>query len=208
MNILQLCSDWKWTGSAEPMLLLQLALRSRGEEALLGCPEAPAAAEDGLARRARARGLAPDLSLGRGRGIRWLGDRPDSRRLRRFLDDRDVEVIHTWHTRDHALALRAAAVRRRAARTVVIRSAASAEAIARTPWNRWLFGPGSDGLLCVSPEAAARNAGLRGGRPLVGALGAVDIGRFEAPRPRFEHAGPPASRRGGAGKICHCARPR
>ena len=54
---------------------------------------------------------------------------------------------------------------------------------AATPWNRWLYGPGSDGVLCVSPGAAQRNERLRGGRPLAGAFGAVDTERFH-PAPR------------------------
>ena len=39
-----------------------------------------------------------------------------------------------------------------------------AEPIADRPWNRWLFGRASDGLLCVSPTAAAGNARFRAGR--------------------------------------------
>jgi glycosyltransferase involved in cell wall biosynthesis len=89
-----------------------------------------------------------------------------------------VELVHVWHSRDHALGLRAAHTRRRRQRTRLVRSYKSAEPIPRWPWNRWWFGPGCDGLVCVSPGAAARNAGLRGGRPIVGALGGVDLERF------------------------------
>jgi glycosyltransferase involved in cell wall biosynthesis len=66
-----------------------------------------------------------------------------------------------------------------------VRSYRRAEPIPDRPWNRWLFGPGCDGLLCVSPQSAARNAWLRGGRPLAGAFGAVDLARFSprAPAP-------------------------
>jgi glycosyltransferase involved in cell wall biosynthesis len=66
--------------------------------------------------------------------------------------------------------------------TAVVRSYRKAELIPRLPWNRWLFGPGTDGLLCVSPETARRNRAIRGGRPVRGILGAVDTERF-APQP-------------------------
>ena len=182
MHILQLTSDWKWTGPAAPMLELLLALRERGHEVWLACPPPPPN-ETGLAARAREAGAAPELSLARGRGVRWWRDAADARRLREFCAARGVEIVHAWHTRDHVLGLRASAQRRRERAAALVRSVKSAEPIAATPWNRWLYGPGSDGLLCVSPGAARRNAPLRGGRPLAGAFGAVDPVRFQ-PAPR------------------------
>ena len=180
MRILQLTSDWKWTGPAEPMLLLAAALREAGDTLWLGCPEAPLGADPGVAARARDRGQGPELQIEQGRGIRPLRDAPAARALESFIDAHDVDVIHTWHSRDHALALRAARVRRRSGATVVVRSHSSADAISGLPWNRWLFGAGTDALLCVSPGAADRNREIRGGRPIAGALGCVDLARFEA----------------------------
>jgi glycosyltransferase involved in cell wall biosynthesis len=177
VRILQVFSDWKWTGPAAPMLLLLQALRERGHEVWLACPPPPPD-ETGLEARARAAGAPPELSLSRGRGVRLLADAPDARRLRECCEARDVEIVHAWHTRDHVLGLRAAARRRRAGRTALVRSVKSAEPIAATPWNRWLYGPGSEALLCVSPGAARANARLRGERPLAGAFGAFDPSRF------------------------------
>jgi glycosyltransferase involved in cell wall biosynthesis len=94
-------------------------------------------------------------------------------------------VVHVWHTRDHLLAWRALRTRRRAGLASLVRSYRSAERVAATPWNRWLLGPATDGLLCPSPETARRNVRLRGGRPIVGHFGAVDSRRFfpKAPDP-------------------------
>jgi len=184
VRILQLTGDWKWTGPAAPMLELLLALRRRGHEVWLAAPPPPPDATSGLLLRARAAGVEPALELSRGRGIRWLRDAQDVRSLRAFVAEHRVEVVHAWHTRDHVLALRAGAGLRRA--PVLVRSQKSGDPIPATPWNRWLFGPGSDALLCVAPEVARKNARLRGGRPLRGAFGAVDPERF---RP-----GPPAER--------------
>jgi glycosyltransferase involved in cell wall biosynthesis len=183
VRILQLFSDWKWTGPAEPMLQLVRSLRACGHESLLVCSETPEGIEGSVEARARAAGSAPLLTIRHARGAAWRRDTPEVRRLRVLLDERDIDIVHTWHTRDHVMALRAAAGRRRAGRTRIVRSVASAAPIAALPWNRWLFGPGTDGLLCTSPATARANARLRGGRPSLGAVGAVDVERFTPEKP-------------------------
>jgi hypothetical protein len=46
------------------------------------------------------------------------------------------------------------------------------------PWNRWLFGPGCDGLVCVGQKNAERLQAVRGARPLASTRGVVDAERF------------------------------
>lgn len=183
MRILQLSSDWKWTGPAAPMLGLARAQRDAGHDVAVACAPAPPGSGSSLATMAEEAGFPPVLQLDRARGVHPWSDRADAARLRVLLEERDVEVVHTWHTRDHVLALRAAAARRRAGRTRVVRSYKIAEPIAPWPWNRWLFGPGTDGLVCVSQAAARANARLRGGRPVTAVFGTVDLARFR-PAPR------------------------
>jgi len=164
------------------MLQLARGLAARGCELLLACPPPPAGAGRSLAEEAAAAGLPPALQLSRARGARPLRDRGEVRCLRQLLAERRVELVHTWHTRDHLLALRALMRPGARRRPALVRSLPVAQALARTPWNRWLFGPGTDGLLCVSPETARRNSRLRGGRPILGSFGAVDLLRFR-PQP-------------------------
>ena len=173
MRILQVSSDWKWTGPAEPMLRLAEAQRARGHEVAMAYPGAPGDASRALASEAEAAGFPSVVPLERRRGVSLLADRADAARLRDWFGAHAIDVIHCWHTRDHLLAFRA-----RRPGTAIVRSYRSAERIARAPWNRWLFGPATDGLLCVSPETARTNASLRGGRPIAGAFGAVDLARF------------------------------
>jgi L-malate glycosyltransferase len=182
MRILQLTSDWKWTGPAAPMLQLAGAQREAGHEVALACAPAPPESEPSLRTRACEAGFAPALELARSRGVHPWRDRADAARLRELIERRAFEVVHTWHTRDHVLALRAAAQLRRAGRTRVVRSYKLAAPIPGWPWNRWLFGPGSDALACVSEAAVAANRRLRGGRPIAAVYGAVDLERF-APAP-------------------------
>jgi len=98
--------------------------------------------------------------------------------MRELINKREFDVVHTWHTRDHVLALRAAFERRKKSATHIVRSYPKAEAIPRWPWHAWLFGPATDGLVCVSPLTAKRNTPLRKGRPIAGVNGAVDLKRF------------------------------
>jgi len=165
------------------MLELARAQRDAGHDVAVACAPAPPGSEPSLAGRAAEAGFPPALRLDRARGVHPFSDRADAARLRAWIDAREVEVVHTWHTRDHVLALRAAAPRRRAGRTRVVRSYKLAEPIAPWPWNRWLFGPGTDGLVCVSTAAARANARLRGGRPVAGVFGAVDLDRFRPGAP-------------------------
>ncbi|MFQ5417565.1 MAG: glycosyltransferase family 4 protein, partial [Myxococcota bacterium] len=182
MKIVHVTSDWKWTGPAAPMLTLLRAQRDRGDEVQLVCPPPPGAGTS-LRRAARACGVEPALEIARGRGAVGWRDGSDVARLRRLLRRQRFDVVHVWHTRDHVLALRASAGLRRAGLTHLVRSWQRAEAVPDRSWNRWLFGPGTDGLWCVSPGAVSRNAALRSGRPLSGRLGAVDLVRFRPRRP-------------------------
>ncbi|TMA34749.1 MAG: glycosyltransferase family 4 protein [Deltaproteobacteria bacterium] len=182
MKILQLTSDWKWTGPAAPMLELATAQRAAGHDVVIACAPASPESEPSLIARAREAGFAPVLELERARGVHPLRDRADAARLRALLARQAFDVVHTWHTRDHVLALRARARLPRAARARVVRSYKLAEPIPRWPWNRWLFGPGTDALACVSEASATANRRLRGGRPVAAIYGAVDLARF-APAP-------------------------
>jgi len=183
VKILHITSDWKWTGPAEPMLGLLQALRERGHEVDLACAEPVEPGEPvdravtGVSSQARARGVVPCQELLAARGLRWRRDTPDVRRLHERITAERIDVIHAWHSRDHALAIRAAW----GTRAAVVRTLPSADPVSRAPWNRWLLGPGTDGLLCVSQEASRQWEGLRGGRPIAACLGAVDNERF---RPR------------------------
>ena len=183
MKILQLSSDWKWTGPAAPMVQLASAQRAAGHEVTLVCAPAPPETRPALWERAEEAGVPSAFALSRSRGVRPLRDRDDAAKLRALIDERDVEMVHTWHTRDHVLALRAARRRRRAGRTRIVRSYKLAEPIPAHPANRWLFGPGTDGLICVSQASADANRRLRGGRPVAAVFGAVDLERFAPGKP-------------------------
>ena len=192
MKILQLVSDWKWTGPAEPMLVLMQALRARGHQVDLVCPEPPSGSNRNLWQEATARRLDPIHPALPMRRVVARGDADRVGQLRSWLATRELagpyDIVHCWHGRDHVLAARALrlglpGVRATPGGTRLVRFLSQAERISSWPWNRWLFGPACDGLVCVSDRVVAENRRLRSGGAIAATSGAVD---FEALEPRRE----------------------
>jgi glycosyltransferase involved in cell wall biosynthesis len=183
MRILQLTSDWKWTGPAEPMLHAVTGLRARGHEVDAAFPATPAGHAGGLPERARERGVTAVFEPAAGQGFWPLRDRGEVRRLRAFLAARRYDVVHATHARAHLLARFALGARRGG--TALVASWTHGEPIPRRPWNRWLYGPrGCDGVAVLSETLAADTRRLGNAASRVGVIsGVVDTARF-APRPR------------------------
>jgi glycosyltransferase involved in cell wall biosynthesis len=180
MRILELTSDWKWTGPAEPLVHAVVGLRARGHEVDAAFPDAPPGVAGALAERARERGVVAAHVLARGQGYVPLRDGPEVRRLRAFLRGRDYDVVHAQHARAHILARLAA----RGTRTRVIASWPHGDPIPGGFWNRWLYGPlGCDGLAVLSEALAADTRARLGATPDRVAVvpGVVDASGF-APR--------------------------
>ena len=194
MKILQLVSDWKWTGPAEPMLILMEALRARGHQIDLVCPEPPPRSNRSLWQEASNRRLDPIHSVGARRGALALGDGNRVSRLESWLETDELagpyDIVHCWHSRDHVLAARALHLglpgSRTPDRTKLVRFVSHVEPIRAWPWNRWLFGAACDGMICVSDSAVAENRRLRGGRIIAATSGAVDFSALEVRKDRAE----------------------
>lgn len=180
MRILQLTSDWKWTGPAEPLVHAVVGLRARGHEVDAAFPEPPAGHAGSLLERAGERGVAPAHVLVRQQGFVPLRDGAEVRRLRAFLRARGYEIVHAQHARGQLLARLAA----RGTRARVVSTWSHGDPLPPGFWNRWLYGPlGCDGLTVLSERLAeGARARLGGPRERVGVVpGVVDASRF-APR--------------------------
>jgi len=187
LKILQLVSDWKWTGPAEPMLVLMEALRGRGHQVDLVCPEPPPGANRNLWQEASARRLGPIHPILPMRRAFAAGDAERVVQLRSWLEGSELggpyDIVHCWHSRDHVMAARALRLgfprSRPTSGTKLVRFLSRAERIPVWPWNRWLFGPACDGLVCVGDRAARENRRLRSGRPIAATFGAIDFEALE-----------------------------
>ena len=192
MKILQLVSDWKWTGPAEPMLVLMEALRARGHQVDLVCPETPPRSNRSLWQEASNRRLDPIHSVPANRSAVAIGDGNRARRLRSWLETDELagpyEIVQCWHSRDHVLAARALGLgwpgAGRPRRTKLVRFLSRTDRLIAWPWNRWLFGPGCDGLVCASDRSAIANRPLRRGRAIEATSGAIDFHALETCRDR------------------------
>ena len=182
MKILLVTSDWKWTGPAEPMVRLARGLTERGHEVALAAPVSPEPGKRSLASEASEAGFPLALELDYSHGTRPFADRHDIGALRAFVAKEGIDLVHTWHTRDHMLLWRALGFSPGARPAKLVRWYKTAERIPRHIHNRVLFGFGCDGLFCVSPRIASRNRGICPG-PVEGIFGAVDTARY-APRPK------------------------
>ena len=180
MRLLQITSDWKWTGPAEPLLHAVTGLRERGHEVELACPAAPPGLSGGILERALERGVEAVHRLGPARGYVPLRDGPEVRRLRAALELGGYALVHAHHARAHLLTRLAA----RPLGIPVVASWPRGEPIPERFWNRALYGRlGSAGLVTLSESLARHARGLLGGDSRrVGVVpGAVDAGCY-APR--------------------------
>jgi glycosyltransferase involved in cell wall biosynthesis len=181
MKILHLFADWKWTGPAEPVLNLCLALRDRRHEVWLDCPAAPPEASTSLPAQARARGMEPLTGLYLRPGFHPFEIRSDRFELAEWLDAHEPDVVHVHQSHDHLVA--ALAVRRAKRAPKLVRTNHKGAPLAPGCGNRWLMSR-TDGLLGFSARAMAEDAqafGLAPGRTRV-LPAAVDLERFDPAR--------------------------
>lgn len=184
MRILQLTSDWKWTGPAEPLVHAVTGLRALGHEVDAAFPEPPPGSSSSLAERAREREVVAAYSPARGQGYVPLRDRREVLRLREFLKSRAYDVVHVQHARAHLLAW--LAMRSLRPRPKLVASWTHGDPIPRRLWNRWLYGPRGCDVLCVLSErlAADSRSWLGGPSERVAVVPGVVDTDFFAPRPK------------------------
>ncbi len=195
LRILELVSDWKWTGPAEPMLVGMEAMRAAGHQVDLVCPIPPEGANRSLWDEASRRNLDPIQPIEALRGALAWGDHRRVRGLRAWFETDALagpyDVVHCWHSRDHVLAARALRLgpfaRPRPQKAPrLVRFLSKTDPITPWPWNRWLFGAGCDGLVCVSQAARESYRPMRRGRAIEVMPGAVDFSSLDLRRPRDE----------------------
>jgi glycosyltransferase involved in cell wall biosynthesis len=173
LNILHLAANRWWTGSADPVIRLVVALRERGHRALLGVIPG-----DRFELKAREAGLEPiaDLQL-RARGGPLAVVR-DLRRLRAVVGAESIHVIHTHHSHDHWLAVLARPRRHDGARVPVVRTFHNLRAVKRGSLAGWLYRR-TGAVLTVSRqiEARCREVGFAAQR-VFWTPGMADLPRF------------------------------
>jgi glycosyltransferase involved in cell wall biosynthesis len=109
LRVLHLYSDRRWTGPAEPVVNLCLALRARGIDARLACRAAQPGAPQSIEASARERGLEPLTRFRLNRYFNLLDNLADLRAIRAYVRAERIDLLHVHLSHDHLLG--AAAVR-------------------------------------------------------------------------------------------------
>ena len=167
LTVLHVVANRWWTGSAEPVLRLVLALQDRGHRALLGM-----AGGDRFEAKAREAGIEPIDQLRLDVKSRPLAIAQDARRLRALVSREGVDVVHAHHSHDHWLAWWGRG------RAALVRSFHNERAV-RARWPDTALYRGSDALVAVSPGIEARLIEVGAPRELIHRHhGVVDVARF------------------------------
>ncbi|MBI2921031.1 MAG: glycosyltransferase family 4 protein [Planctomycetes bacterium] len=184
MRILHIFGDHKWTGPAEPTVNLCLALRARGHEVWFASRKAGPGEVAALDDRAKQRGLEPLHLFSLNKWVNFRDNWADTRKIRKFLEEAKVEVLHVHGSHDHFLGGWAA--RRARNRPVIVRTFHKGTAYEPGLGSKVLMRLYVDGWISYTPEGLAEdvtNFGLAPERTLA-VEGAVDLERFDPARAR------------------------
>ncbi len=179
MRILHLLGDHKWTGPAEPTVNLCLALRERGHEVWFASRKAGPGEVAALDDRAKQRGLEPLHLFALNKWLNLRDNWSDVRKLRKFVEESKVEVVHVHGSHDHLLGGWAA--RRAKNKPVVIRTYHKGTAYAPGLGSKVLMRLYVDGWISYTPAGLKEdvaNYALPPERTLA-VEGAVDLERFD-----------------------------
>jgi glycosyltransferase involved in cell wall biosynthesis len=147
VTVLHLAANRWWTGSADPVIRLVVALRARGHHALLGMIPG-----DRFEAKAREAGLEPVPGLHlRAHGAPVALAR-DVFRIRAVVAAEGVDIIHAHHTHDHWLAVLSAAL---GGRVPVVRTFHNVRSVRRSVLARALYRR-TAAVLAVSRQIEAR----------------------------------------------------
>jgi L-malate glycosyltransferase len=185
MKILHLFSDWKWTGPAEPVVNLCLALQQRGHEVTLAyrCP--PIETAESMAKGVREKALkgidcfhlAP---IAKAHHIFRLKDIvSDIRGIARSIDQERFDIVNFHNSHDHIVG--GLAVRASRRRPPAIRMDHKRDSLKADPVSRWFFRRYTDGLITFSKESKERLVRVLGFSPeqVVKVATALDLTRFD-----------------------------
>ena len=185
MKILHLFSDWKWTGPAEPVVNLCLALQQRGHEVTLAYRRSPSEGGENMAKGVREKAL---------KGIDCFHLEPiakpyhivrlkdivtDIRAIARYIDRERFDIVNFHNSHDHIVG--GLAVRASKRRPPAIRMDHKRDSLKADPVSRWFFRRYTDGVITFSEGSRERLVRALGFSPaqVTKVATAVDLARFD-----------------------------
>jgi len=185
VKILHLFSDWKWTGPAEPVVNLCLALQQRGHEVTLAYRRAPIETAESMEKGVREKALkgidcfhlAP---IAKPHHIVRLKDIvSDIRAIARSIDQERFDIVNFHNSHDHIVG--GLAVRASRRRPPAIRMDHKRDSLKADPVSRWFFRRYTDGLMTFSEGSREKLVRVLGFAPerVAKVATALDLTRFD-----------------------------
>ncbi len=190
MKILQLFSNWKWTGPADPIVNLCKGLERKGHDVTLAYQKPPVPVEDSLEKRVLHAGVKATDQFRLNHAVKvyhpkflWNNLR-DILDLTNYLRQERFDILNVHHSHGHLLG--GAAARRCGSPVVVIRTDHKRDPLKPSVGNRFLISQLTDGMITFSERARKEDAEHFGLPPerVVKILPALDLDRYD---PRREY---------------------
>ena len=151
MKILHLFSDWKWTGPAAPVLNMCAQLQQRGHQVIYACQRQAWEKSRSIATFIPECGIKATQEFQLDHHAVFTTSPGDVRRLMRFLQEHQIDVVNTHLSHDHLLGGLAARLASR--RVAVIRTDHYRDSFAPGFLNKLLLTRLTDGVLTFSGKA-------------------------------------------------------
>ncbi len=189
MKILQLFSNWKWTGPADPTLNLCKELEKRGHEVILAYQKPPLPVEDSIERRVRLAGIKATDQFRLNHAIKvyhpqffWTNFH-DVLDLTRYLRHEKFDILNAHHSHGHILG--GIAARRCDHPVVVIRTDHKRDPLKPSFGNKILISQLTDGMITFSERARREDANNFRLPPerVAKILPALDLDRYNPEKP-------------------------
>lgn len=157
MKILQLFSDWKWTGPAEPVVSLCEALTRQGADVTIAYRKTPIDfPERTVEKQVKERGIKyfDGFKLNRYFSINdWLFD---FKAIKTYVEDKKIDIVHTNLSHDHATCVFSLISKK--TRPIIIRTDHKRDGLPQNFTMKWLMEK-TDGLITYSQRIMERDLG-------------------------------------------------
>jgi glycosyltransferase involved in cell wall biosynthesis len=153
MKVIHLFSDWRWTGPAEPVVILCKKLAERGVNIVLACRKPPIEHPQNLVKKALERGIAVTTQFSLNRYFNPRENLWDMIRLPQYLVQERFDLIHTHLSHDHFLGAIALMFSRRKKPVRLLRTNHKGIPLPHKLWNRLFLSHFTHHLITISQQA-------------------------------------------------------
>ena len=189
MKILQLFSNWKWTGPADPIVNLCKGLEQRGHDVTFAYRKPPFPFEDSIEKRVLKAGIKATDRFHLNHALKIyqpsfiLKNLQDILSLTDYLNREKFDILNVHHTHGHILG--GIAARRSNHPVIVIRTDHKRDSLKPGPGNRFLLSHITDGMITFSERARQADSGHFRIPPerVCRITPALDLGRYDPQRP-------------------------